>query len=371
MTESMAQAVARIRREREALEAEERARLTGQPRASSAPDYAQRPGGGLTGGLREGVLQGDTFLRSAANTFTFGGADSLAAGLDALIPANGQGIQQRYAAHLAAEQARDAYDAAHRPAAQQLGAGAATAISLFGGLAGPERIKGAAVQSARETAALLGAGGISGLTLQSLSDAAAHRPGDWRDLVGAAVGGVLGGAALRLDAGRAAAVGSAATTAAQEMLHGRSVSLDDVGRSAAAGRAVGALAGLAGGQGAQNLSSQTKGRLGETLGAVRSAINQMEREPGPKKLFKPAGWAAGTYPDGRSGATLFEDKFGLKAALSKGQQIAQNVLGPNYIIYHFLPEDVGKILSLPLTGLAPQLLQQQPTGDPAAPSRVR
>jgi hypothetical protein len=366
MAETMAQAIARRRREREAPEAEERARLNGRFRPTSAPAYGQRPGG-LAADLRAGILQADSMVRSAANTFTLGGADSLAAGMDALIPAGGEGYWERRAAQLAAERARNAYDVAHRPVSQQIGAGAATAISLLGsaGLAGPARLAGAATGSARETAAILGAGGMSGLAAQNLSDAAAGRPSDWRDEVGATVGGVLGGVARPLGPGRAAAIGAAATTATQNALHGRPVTLDDIGRNAAAGRAVGALAGLAGRQWSETLSPRAKGRLGETLGAVRSAINQMEREPGPKKLFKPAGWKAGTYPDGRSGDILFEDKFGPHAVLSEGQRIAQRVLGPKYILYHFHPEDVGKIVSLWSTGLAPQLERQQPAAPPA------
>jgi hypothetical protein len=297
----------------------------------------------------------------------------LAAGLDALVPVRGQGFRERYAADLAAERARDQYDVAHRPVAQQIGAGAATALSLFGpgGLARPVRIAGAAARTGLETAARLGIGGASGLAFQDLSDAAAHRPGDRRDSVGAVAGGVLGAAASPLGAGRAAAIGSAATTAAQDLLHGRPVSLDAVGQSAVLGRLIGSAAGLAGRRWSQSLSSQAKGDLGERLGAVRSAINRMEREPGPKKLFKPKGWKAGTYLDGRSGDKLFEDKFGPTAKLSDGQLMAQNTLGPNYIVYHLLPEDIGKIFGLPLTGLAPQLADRQPAGNPARARRGR
>lgn len=356
----MAQAIARRRQEREALEAEdERTRRS----ASSAPSYVQQRGGGLVGGLWEGVLQGDAALRSAANTLTLGRANRLAAGLGALVPIEGQGIRQRYAVRLGTEEARDAYDAAHRPLAQQIGAGAATLLALFGGprVAAPERLA-AAARSGRETAAILGAGGASGLALQNLSDVTAHRPGDWGDGVAATLGGVTGAAALPLGSGRAAAIGSATTTALQNALHGRPVSLQDLGRSASAGRATGALAGAAGSQLSGNLSPQAKGRLGESLGAVRSAINQMEREPGPKKLFKPEGAKAGTIPDGRSGETLFEDKFGPKATLSTGQRIAQSILGPNYIVYHWLPEDVGKIVALSSMGLASKLASPQPSG---------
>jgi hypothetical protein len=98
--------------------------------------------------------------------------------------------------------------------------------------------------------------------------------------------------------------------------------LDDLSRSAVTGRAVGALAAKTGTELSQGLAKQTKGRLGEALGTVRSAVNRMEREPGPMELFKPNPALPGTRPDGRSGDILFEDKFGVKAALRKGQRIA-------------------------------------------------
>lgn len=366
----MAEAIARRQREREALEAEE-ARLG--INASGAPSYVQRRGGGLVGGLWEGVLQGDTALRSAANTLAMEKANHLAAGLKALVPVHGQGMRERYVADLAAENARDDYDAVRRPLAQQIGAGGALALALYGGrgLPASKRLIGSALRSARETAAILGAGGISGLALQNLSDVAAHRPGDWRDGVGAMAGGVAGAAALGLGTGRAGAIGSATTTAVQNALRGRPASLDDLGRSASAGRVIGALAGAGGSKLSASLSPQTKGRLGENLGTVRSAINHMEREPGPKKLFKPEGAKAGTVPDGRSIDKLFEDKFGPKAALRTGQRIAKSLLGPNYIIYHWLPEDVGKIIAAPLTSLGSQWMNRRPAGGDKTPPRRR
>jgi fermentation-respiration switch protein FrsA (DUF1100 family) len=189
----------------------------------------------------------------------------------------------------------------------------------------------------------------------------AHRPSDWRDNIGAIAGGVAGSAAMiPFGPGSGAAVGAATTTAVRNAMHGGSTSLEDLGRSAAAGRAIGAVAALGGRQLSQNLSMQAKGRLGESLGAVRSAINRMEREPGPKRLFKPDPAKPGTFADGQSGDILFEDKFGPKAALSAGQRLAQKILGPNYIVYHWHPEDVGKIVALPFTGLAPQLLNWRP-----------
>jgi len=102
MAETRAQAIARRQRERRALEDQEQARRS----AAKAPDYAQRAGGGLAGRAREAVLQADTAMRSAANALTFGGANTLAAGLDALAPVEGEGLRQRYLDSVAAETAR-------------------------------------------------------------------------------------------------------------------------------------------------------------------------------------------------------------------------------------------------------------------------
>jgi hypothetical protein len=122
----------------------------------------------------------------------------------------------------------------------------------------------------------------------------------------------------------------------------------------------------------QSLAKQAKGRLGEALGTVRSAVNRMEREPGPKQLVRLDPARPGTIPDGQHGDFLFEDKFGPKAALSKGQRIAQSILGPNYIVYHWLPEDVGKILAAPLSGLGSRLADDRPSvAEPARSRRPR
>lgn len=295
----------------------------------------------------------------------------MAAGLDALLPSD-KGMSERYDDNLAAEAARNDYDAIHRPLARQAGMAGATALALFAGPgpAAAKRLTTAAL-SARDAAAILGGGAASGLALQNLSDFLDHRPSDWKDNVGAIVGGLAGSATLPFSPEKAAAFGAATTAAVQNALHHRQVSLEDLSRSAVAGRAVGALAAKTGTELSQSLPKQAKGRLGEALGTVRSAVNRLEREPGPKQLVKLDPKKPGTRPDGRSGDILFEDKFGLKAALSKGQKIAQSVLGPNYIVYHWHPEDVGKILSSSLAGLGSHLVSNPPSAGYHPPARNR
>ena len=89
------------------------------------------------------------------------------------------------------------------------------------------------------------------------------------------------------------------------------------------------------------------------------------------ELFKPNPALPGTRPDGRSGDILFEDKFGVKAALRKGQRIAQSILGPNYIVYHWHPEDIGKVLATSLTGLGSALANDRPSAGDQAPAQAR
>ena len=345
MPESPRQAIARNQRIREELEAEERALAAARIAAGPAGPYARRTGGGLTGALREGILQADAAARSLANTSTFGGADYASAKLNALPPSRpGLDYEQRFKANLANERARDAYDAIHRPGAQQLGQAGSILLSLAGpGPVVPARIPGAAGLSGRELIARLGVGGLTGMGVQTVVDAAARRNTDRQDAVGAALGGAVGAAFPGLDPAKAGAVGSALTSAAQDVLHGRPVSLADMGRSATAGRVVGAVAGAAGRRVSAALPRREKGRLGETLGAIRSAINQMDRAPGRVTLPVP-GAKRGTVVDGvtHDATRFFEDKFGNHADLSKNQTKAQAKYGSDYVIYHFLPHDVGE-----------------------------
>lgn len=89
---------------------------------------------------REAALQVDTVMRSAANTITLGGADRLAAGIDAAL-ASGKGgnFEDRYKQELAEHDARNRYDAEHRPLAQGIGnvLGGGLAIAAIGPLEGP------------------------------------------------------------------------------------------------------------------------------------------------------------------------------------------------------------------------------------------
>jgi hypothetical protein len=88
------------------------------------------------------------------------------------------------------------------------------------------------------------------------------------------------------------------------------------------------------------------------MGDIRSAINGNRREWTPKSrdyLADGSYW----YPDGRSGSIRFEDKFGYGAELSPNQVSAQAELGPDFQLNHFTPDDVGRLLSVPASAVAP------------------
>jgi len=89
---------------------------------------ASRPMRRLKDAAREGLIQADTAVRSAADTMTLGYADEAAAGLEALFSGGVVGYQDRYDANLARDRARDAYDEEYREIARMVGESAATAI---------------------------------------------------------------------------------------------------------------------------------------------------------------------------------------------------------------------------------------------------
>lgn len=316
-------------------------------------------------GLREAALQADTAIRAAANVLTFGGADHVAAGMDALLEPGGiGGWRQRYDANIAEENARNGYDALHRPIAQATGqvGGTAMGLGLFGPARGAvamaPRLPGAATLSGREAAGLLTGGAATGLGVQAVSDIAGGQRSAVGDQAGAALGGAAGAAVLPFGPGRAGAVDGWVTSAAQDMFNGRPLSFEHAGESAVAGNVLGGLAARFGAHISNSLSPRAKGKLGEFMGDVRSTVNGQRREWAPKSRdYLPDGsyW----YPDARSGSTRFEDKFGYSAELSPNQTRAQSVLGPDFQLYHFTPDDVGRLLGVPASATAPHMIDDR------------
>jgi hypothetical protein len=328
----------------------------------------------------EPLLQVDAAIRSAANTATFGGADKFSAAADALFAPGGfGGWRQRYDTNLRQEQARDRYDAVHRPLAQSVGSVGGGVLGLFA--LGPEeavaaapRLAGAAKLTAKEVGAILAGGGLAGLGSQKISDVATGHHSSTGDLLGAVAGGIAGAAAFPLAPTRAGAMGGAVTSAAQDLFNGRPVDVQQMAQSAMGAGLLGGHVGRAGRKWSGGLSPVAKGQLGETLGDVRAFVNGEGRIRNPTKLAPVAeGNTGASYkqrwrPDATDGPIpndwtqpmpkMFEDKLGYGAALSKNQTLAKSLLGGKFQLNHFLPDDVGLMTGLPAAGFGPQVVSQ-------------
>jgi len=212
----------------------------------------------------------------------------------------------------------------------------------------PRRISGAARSTAAERYAWLLGPGAGNAAVQLASDGLIERRlSSPEDLAGAFAGGVVGGRARGLGARRATALGAAATSLFQDGANRRPPSLERAGQAAVAGAYLGPLAYGAGQAWSNGLSRAAKGVLGERMGAVRSALNGRVRKVGKKEPEPVADTGRYTLPDGRSGPFLFEDKFGYWARLSHAQKLARRHFGDRYVIYHFTPDDVGRLAAQP------------------------
>ncbi len=325
-------------------------------------------------GLPESIQQANAALRAASNTLSFGTSNNAEAAIDALLSPGGlDRWAQRYDANLQQQHALDEYNAVHRPIATTIGTigggllGLGVLGPMEGALAAAPRLAGAAQLTARETVAILGAGGATGLGNQALSDAWNDHWSTPGDYAGATLGGIAGAGAglLRLGPARTGAVDGAVTSAAQDILNGRPVSTQQAVESALTGNVFGGVAGIAGRAWSNGLSKTEKGVLGEALGNIRSEVNGEPRAKGPKERVSVDGVGAqvGTgkgayiYPDGVSSAIVSEDKMGVKARLSRNQLIAQARMGPNFRLNHFLPADIGHITGLPTAGIGIQAVR--------------
>ena len=92
-----------------------------------------------------------------------------------------------------------------------------------------------------------------------------------------------------------------------------------------------------------------KGRLGQAMGDVRSTVNGERRMWAPKSrdYIAPDDYWYPDARDARTGQLRNEDKFGYGAELSPNQTRARTALGPDFRLYHFTPDDVGRLSSLP------------------------
>lgn len=368
--ETAVQAVARRRREREAIEEREREARNQARGRPGRGDGTRPPAGGeaFTGALREAGEQAGAAARGAQDALTLGLGDRIYAGGSALFDAaQGGDLGDAWRARIAAERARDQYDALHYRTARTSGEMAGTGLGLLalgpvdGVLAGGVRIAETAPMVARELAALGGLGAGGGVASQAVTDLQRRRPGSAGDYVGAALGGAVTAlASARGAPAQSAALGGAATSMAQNILNGRRVSWEDAGRAALAGGYAAAPIGLAGRVYSDGLHFTDKGRLGETLGRLRTRASGDIPLPGGRRVPVNGGPGYTVLDQESRSGLMSEQKFGRSIRrLSPNQQAAHAQYGNRYRVDHFLPRDVGAAVAYPF-GL---LGYQQVLGD--------
>ena len=348
------------------------------PRPSTKPvsrPLAQR-GTDAREALVEAAMQADAFVRGAADVITFSKADEIAAGLNAagatalsrMTPTteDDRSFRENLAAELAGEQRRDAFDKTHRSTARSGGQVAGMGLGLAAGNMG----SGAAIVRAlpngsrvvrnaqpvqrlgldmRGVTRLSAVGGATvGGGGQLAADIARGELSGARDYGAAMTAGTIGGVAGRFGGLKsAAAVTGALTPLSQSLAAGEASTvaeqIDRATHGALGGFVAGRAAGGIGTYGSSALSPKWKGHLGEGLSYAKSIARdgrapktQVVREFGKRKTI-----ADQELLDG-----LLEAKFGRWAKLSAGQKAALRALGAKYIIDHYLPRDVGRIVGV-------------------------
>lgn len=344
----------------------------GRPGRSPATATPRRSASGSVGDM---FMTLDAGVRGAADVLSFGKADEMEAGLEAGVEtavrslpafADGRNFKQRYETQLALQQERDRFDAEHRPVARGVGqvAGTVAGVAVGGGVGrGGAALVGRLPQGARilrnvapvsrlgmdmrGVTRLSAAGGAAiGAAEQAVEDIARGELSDLPTYAAAAASGALGGVAGRYRGPVAAgAVAGGSNPAFQSLAAGEVPDLTDIltgtrdgGVGAGvAGRAAGAL----GKYGSSLLSPKLKGGLGEGLSYVKSVVREGRL---PQLQVKKIYNGRKTIADqALLNDRLLEAKFGRWARLSKGQREALRVLGPKYLIDHYLPQDIGRI----------------------------
>lgn len=319
------------------------------PRANSFWNASRARSRKFAEATNEGLRNLDAGMRGAADIFTFGLADEIAAGAGAVLGGGGRGdLAQRYRALHQRELARDEYDRTHRGGARSAGKIGAVVASV----AAPARIVAAVpkvVQGVtrpwygvqglhRMTAATGAAGGGLGQAASDLSEGKVSSP---KAYAAATLGGAVGAATTPFVGTRAGgALQGATQSALQSAFDGRAPSLDELARDAVAGSYAG---GLGDGLGAQTrrLSRRGKQNLGETLSTVKSLFD----------FEMPRGWQVSTplstgktIADLVTNAHVVEAKFGPFARLTKPQRRALAELGELYRVDRWNPVDVSKLV---------------------------
>ncbi|CAN5870808.1 hypothetical protein BH11PSE1_BH11PSE1_24050 [soil metagenome] len=340
------------------------ARSNAASRPANAGSFAERAAAGL-----HGVSDGATF----------GVGDRASALVHAGLPGDGH-WQDRYGDQMAALKAQDAYDQAHYPitrTAGQVAGAVVTAFTPVGMEAGALKaasyipkaarfVKGATATKRitplargigdyrRWSAITAGGGGAMGVAGQGLSDIGAKRQSSLGSYAAAAIGGATDGlGTVYLGPARGGALGGAVASAADDAFNGRMPSLVRMSEGAAAGSVIGKGLGALGTFGAHALPTLSngpkwmrKGTVGESLSKARSWLEGEGVDPGTHTV------AVGNRRTVLDHKTLtgspVEAKFGYAARLSTPQRMLR-ADNSKYRVDHFLPKDIGKLLSLPFT----------------------
>lgn len=264
------------------------------------------------GAASEVIEQARAAVSGAVDEASFGAADHVSAGLQALATGRLAELPEQFSRELAEERAQDAHDARHYGVARGAGqvAGFAGSVLATGGVgaAAKAAVKVApraaqAFQKASRaanatkriaplspsglTTMAAGGGAVAGVAGQGVSDAASGRLSDVGDYTGAALGGATGGlVALARVPGRgelgatvnqalrspmvSGGVEGAATSSLQGVFAGEDLALLDVARAARAGAVGGRVGDVAGKYGANALDNRGKERIGEALSVVKT-----------------------------------------------------------------------------------------------------
>lgn len=352
---------------------------SGGPRRPTSVKQAAKPTQQLsspTNAWSENLMAADAFMRGAADVVSFGKADEIAAGIDAAVATvpdllfQGKGLQsldQHYRDELERQQERDRYDEMHRPKARMLGqfAGAAGGLTLGGGLASRAALRmfpnSARIVRNAEPVARLGldmrgvntvaaaGGATTGAVDQLGRDFAKGQFSDVNAYAASTLAGVAGGIAGRYSGATGAGAAAGGLTPILQSTAAGRPSLEGAGEAAVLGAIAGAATGHAantlGKYGASVLPPKWKGRLGEGMSLIKSVARdgKTPQLQVPVKVGSRRTIADQVLEDG---AALLEAKFGRWAKLSKAQKAALRQFGPKYIIDHYLPKDVGRLLGV-------------------------
>ncbi|RYG04772.1 MAG: hypothetical protein EON94_01415 [Caulobacteraceae bacterium] len=322
-------------------------------------------------------MQVDAFVRGAADVLTFSKADEMEAGIEALgetavrsvVPRwnDGRSLSQRYETQLALQQQRDQFDAAHRTAARRTGqtsgvvAGLAVGTGLGAGgsavvralpngariVRNAEPVKRLGLDMRGVNTLAAGGGGAVGALDQLVADLSRGKLSDPEIYAASTAAGVAGGLAARYGGATVSGgVSGGLTPAFRSLATGDAPSAEEMAEGVIFGgigagitnRAVGAL----GKYGSSALPIKKKGDLGEALSYAKSVARdgrlpkiQIDIDVGGRRTI-----ADQLLGDG----SLLEAKFGRWAKLSPAQRAALRKLRDKYLIDHYQPKDIGRIL---------------------------